>query len=189
MSKEHKDHSCCAVTDSASPAMDSVGNTDDDTQESVGILDEEIINCCTDDCDGASPEEQACGHCVLEEHPYPLKRNHSIITLQTTTIFRLPPGSQPSSRLHSFSVTDSEDESEIGGSKDSCQLSPVPRGLLDSVAVNKDTEVRRFNTYLAGRPSGLYPDRQASRSGARKRKPEVPIVPWTIPNSSRILSN
>jgi hypothetical protein len=141
--QKEQDHSGFYFAEPTLPAMESFSNTDDDTQESVGIVNE-IIDCCTEDCDGVSPDGQ-CGHCVLEEHPYPLKRNHSIITLQTTTILRIPPISQPSSRVHSFPATDAEEDTENASSKDNCQCSPAPRGLLESVGAIKEAEVAMFD--------------------------------------------
>eukprot|EP00291_Cryptomonas_curvata_P016757 CAMPEP_0172163902 /NCGR_PEP_ID=MMETSP1050-20130122/7535_1 /TAXON_ID=233186 /ORGANISM="Cryptomonas curvata, Strain CCAP979/52" /LENGTH=407 /DNA_ID=CAMNT_0012834155 /DNA_START=53 /DNA_END=1273 /DNA_ORIENTATION=+ len=122
--------------------MDSAGDMDQDMQESVGFVAHEIINCCEDGCDGEDSAEAQCGRCVLEEHPYPLKKNHKILTVQTTTIVRIPLDSQPSSRVPSISVTDSEEDFKMANSKDNCLCSPLPRGLLDSVGVTKEAEER-----------------------------------------------
>ncbi len=121
--------------------MDSAGDMDQDMQESVDFVDHEIINCCEDDCDGEDSAEKQCGRCVLEEHPYPLKKNHKILTVQTTTIVRIPLDSQPYSRQPSISVTDSEEDVKLATSKDNCLCSPLPRGFLDNVGATKDAEV------------------------------------------------
>jgi hypothetical protein len=109
-------------------------------QDSVDFVGHAIINCCEDDCDGEDSPEGHCGRRVLEEHPYPLKKNHKILTVQTTTIVRIPLDSQPYSRQPS-NVTDSGEDAKSVGSRDSCQCSPLPRGLLDSVSATKESEV------------------------------------------------
>jgi hypothetical protein len=91
-------------------------------------------DCCTDDGDEDGLDEHSEHH-ILEERPYLPKRKHSIITLQTTTVVRLP----TVEHLSSIAVTETINDNESNIKKDEIsdfvsedQSSPLPREVLEN---------------------------------------------------------